>query len=676
MDGIDYRKLISLIEKNTKPSYTTYIFENGKPYPNVANLGGKVGDIAKQMRKGEYHGIAVELLEDLRPILTDRFVIRILNMLDKEDFITPITILDLTDTNQLFYILHEWFRSANTAYDDSLKSHVTEKYHEFDEWIHSVTHDPILGKVKIVAIGSNEKTGDSVVPAEWIGLEFDSGIEMQRAMNDLPNRLGKPPVTYAIIYSMFIQQEETLVEDVSNTKFQKIFYLRFENGKFITELKTKLYKKTYQYVQYGPVLIGFILDDILEVKEATGGPKEVGLLVSRLQKAIRRGRYGMKAMIETVDALNIAPNYNLPEHNFLRVSSAKQLVWRLFISILEDCRPYQPTDIEIGLLELILLVLITQKIQEYKFRPAVLKCIKLTAILTQFNDSEEDCFWLNHKRSLEIVEETPLTNSPYHNALSLAIMNLPMMSGDKRMLKQYYSVETTFEPFLRPTNINNILSGKNDTYHKEKVYKDIILSSYDMHVKTNIILYYQACRNSTMSTKEISGYIWDISSSFNIRKQRLGMIDDPLLKEIQQYYLDGSPGTKDEADFKPILADIFAEDDLTENVKRTSFILLFGKKYRAAGKEIVLAGSLSEPCRVKINNEWVFSSEEKYLNSFPKQIIQLNQIDPPFGYKWIKSKVIVNVVDGVPTIDDEIVDFFDGSSVIKSIRCCFQNQEP
>ncbi len=94
--------------------------------------------------------------------------------------------------------------------------------------------------------------------------------------------------------------------------------------------------------------------------------REVGILVSRLQKSIRRGRYGSKVLIETIESLNTSPNYNLPEHGFLRVSSCKQLVWRLFISILEDCRPYTPIN-ELGLLELLLLVLITQKLQEFKF---------------------------------------------------------------------------------------------------------------------------------------------------------------------------------------------------------------------------------------------------------------------------------------------------------------------
>src|SRR5690606_1041028 len=150
---------------------------------------------------------------------------------------------------------------------------------------------------------------------------------------------------------------------------------------------------------------------------------------------------------ETINSLHTAPNYNLPEHNFLRVSSAKQLVWRLFISILEDCRPYKPIY-ELSLLDLILLALITNKCLEFRFTKPVLELIMKTAILAQFNDEPTDLFnW----RVQEEAIETPINEkSNFHTALSLAISNIIMMSGDQRMLRKLYSYQGPLQTFKVP----------------------------------------------------------------------------------------------------------------------------------------------------------------------------------------------------------------------------------
>jgi hypothetical protein len=654
-----------------------YTYPDGKPYPNVANLGGKLGDIVKLMRGGEYSGIAVELLEDLRPILTDNFVIRILTMLKKEDYITPINILNLASLEQLFYILDQWGRSALEKDPGYFRALATKKFPAFDQWIKSVTHDPLLGKLRVAEIGFNEKTGDSVVPAEWIGREFESGYDMQEHMSELPHRLGKPPVTYAIIYSMWVQRQDGLMESIANTNVKTIFQLDLVNGQLKSEVKTSAPEgKIYSFVVYDTVAVAFKLDDILQPKGKIEGEhtqsklREVGLLVSRLQKAVRRGRFGSKAMVETVAALNESPNYNLPEHGFLRVSASKQLIWRLFISIMEDCRPYISTSSTVSLLDMILLVLITQKVQEYKFTAAVMKLILETALLAQFNDTPEDMFWLSEKRNLEVAVTTPLNlKSPYHSALSLALDYIPMMGGDRHMLGQYYSVTnptTLFKPF---TNLPTKLPSKTE------VYDDIVLSSYDMHVKTNIILYYQACAPIGMTTKQISGYIWDVSSKYNVRRDPPERKTDPLIIELQQYYLDQSVQNKVEEVNQEAKKPAFKLLNLeienvkpTDLAKRTSFLLIFGQKYRSNSREVVIAGTPEEPFRVKIQNEWTFSADLAYGRMFPTQDIDLRQLDPPFGYKWTQSKVHVKLVDGKPYINDKLVNFFDGGSIIESIK--------
>lgn len=669
MDSINYDILIKIVQESLKKSYEAHE-HHGKLVPNVANLGGKKGDIAKLERSGEYYGIAVKLLEDLRPILTGTFVIKILHMLKKEDYITPLECLKLTTLDQLQYILHKWFIKATTNYQNQLAG-FKKKYPEFDPWINSVTHDPLLGRIKIVEIGINQNTGDSVVPAEWMDKEFENGYELQKEMDKLETRLGKPPVTYAIIYSMIIQKNDTLIKNMNNISFQKIFYLDFDGRQFSSKISTKA-KKNYQFIQYGQILIGFHLDTILESKKSTSKNKEVGVLVSRLQKAIRRGRYGSKALLETIDDLNESPNYNLPEHNFLRVSSSKQLVWRLYISILEDCRPYQATY-EPSLLDIILLVLITNKMLEYKFTQPVLTAIKFLAVLAQYNDTSDDRYdWKN----LSVSQETPLISeseytSVYHNSLSLAINHLTMMAVDNIMLRKLYSSKILFEPFEIPPCLKNknwmkILSNKKYIEHDLDVYEDIILSSYDMHCKPHLILYYQACIPVSLTTKEIPNYIWNISSKHNVRSSKKKPKPDLLLRSIQKYFRKNMENTVKEISAKPqnyILSHMEPDD----NIRRTSFLVAFGTKYRFSGKDVILTGTLAQPARVKIDNEWTYYSDKQLLTGYPKRTVVLSDIDPPFGYKWKENKIITEIVNWKPVVNGKKIPFFDGSDLLEPI---------
>lgn len=647
MEEIDYGKLIRIVESSIKPSYQAYQIDS-KPEPNVANLGALSGQVAKLDRHGEYYGIGIEFLTDVKPLLTNLFVIRLLQMLKKEDYITPMAILNLTTQAQLQYILHYWFAIATTSYNNELFTNKT--FDIFNRWIRTVTHDPILTPIKVVDIGFNENTSQSVLPIEWIDRRFESGIQMQEEMSKLETRIGRPPVTYAIIYAMNIQKNDTYFTSIANTKAKNIIYLDLINNELKSTLvKVKNSRPSYEYVQYDSVLIGFKLKDILEPKTSTSNIKEVGLLVSRLQKAIRRGRYGSNALDETIEALNVSPNYNLPEHQFLRVSASKQMAWRLFIAILEDCRPFKPTT-ELGLSELLLLVLITQKILEYKFTPQVLYLIKQTALLAQYNDLPSDLVDLD---SIIPAETTTLTNNPFKNCLHLAINNIIMMSGDNMMLRQYYSMEKSFGPFIHPKKF----------LHNQLVYDDIVLSSYDMHNKTNIILYYQACSPIGLTTKQISSYIWDISSSWNIRSGKPRPPIDPLLLSIQQYYLLEPPIPSPVIFTEPPIINIKPGN----HAKRSSFLIAFGTKYKHQSTEIVIAGTSDTPARVKKNNEWTYSANPTFLNAYPSRQVILHSIDPPLGFKWTKPKVLTSIKNSIPMIDSKPIDFFDGSDLITSI---------
>ena len=132
MDEIDYAKLIKIAEKSTNKNFRARI-HNGHLVPSVANFGGKIGDVVKLERSGEYNGIGVELMENLKPLLTDHFIVRILTMLKKEDYMTPLHILNLSGLDQLQYILHKWFEVATTEYNNAFEP-LNKKYPVFDSW--------------------------------------------------------------------------------------------------------------------------------------------------------------------------------------------------------------------------------------------------------------------------------------------------------------------------------------------------------------------------------------------------------------------------------------------------------------------------------------------------------------------------------------------------------------
>ena len=650
MEDIDFDNLINILNTSTKKSFCAFVDSKNKPYPNLANFGAKSGTIAKLLRPGEYYGITVEILSKLRPLLTDYTIRKILTILLKEDYETPLKILELETLDELFYVLDTWFQLATTTYDNSIK-YSKSKFTNFDQWIRTVRSDPLPCKIKIIEIGQNLNTTESVIPADWIDLEFDSGAIMHSQMDELESRIAKPPVTYACIYSMTVQQKNDIITDISNRKFDHIFYLNITKDK----IKSKLTKHidttySYTYVQYGPILIGFVLSNILEQKSNTNANKEVGVLVSKLQKCIRRGGFGRSVLEETIDALNQCPNYNLPEHSFMRVSASKQLVWRLFISILEDCRPYEPVGSELSLLDLILLVLITQRCLEYKFKPKILKLIKLTAVLAQFNDTESDLFnW----RAKSETDSVSITKSNFHNAIYLALENVIMMRGDTLMLKKYYSAKNIFEPFDVPTTY----------YNNKKICADITLSSIDHHSKTFIILYYQACIPISLTTKEISSYIWNKSSSYNVRSGKEEPIPDPILRSIQLYlHTKSSIGTP-----IPISANIpVLKQKPNPIVARTSFLILFGQKYRHKSTDVVICGTPEFPIKTKVQNEWIESNDLAILNAYGTKTIDLNKVDPPIGFKWTKSRVQTSIRNGIPYIDKTKINFFDGSILLES----------
>jgi hypothetical protein len=648
MEDVNYDYLLNIVKKNTK-SHFVYNKEKDTNGKTIILLGAKSGDIAKLERNGEFYGIAVEILDPIKPLLTDVVITKVLKMLKKENYATVLEILHITSLEEIWYILHKWFTVAVNDYNFMLKKIVKKTFPDYDKWIETERTTPLHSRLIVRDIGYNSKTGHSVFPPEWIGKEFSNGTSLHSAMNKLESRIGKPPVTYAVIHTMHIQTSQQLITDITNNDYKYLFVIRIKKGVFSTTLQKP--EDGLNYVIYDKIIIGFKLTELFEDKNNSNNNREVSVLVSRLQKAIRRGKYASNILMETIDKLNESANYNLPEHGFMRVSASKQLIWRLFISTIEDCRPYKKDSNQIDLLDMICLTLITQKYTEYKFNKTLLKIIKNTALCICSSDTKNDIYdW----RKLENATKTTITKSDFHNSLHLALTYLPMMEGDRNMLSKYYSFKNDLKK----------LASNSEVLNKKSVYENVLYSSFDHHCKPTIILYYQACiKAGLMDTKLISRYIWDISSAYNVRTKSEYVVDNDLI-EIQKFFCNYKQNSYS---FEKIKISTNGKENIPYHISRTVFILLFGHKYKYSGKEVIICGDDVNYLKIKISNKWTETSNEKALNAFPSKTINLTKLDPPIGYKWKYDTVKIYIKNSIPYINDKPVKFFDGSMCISSV---------
>jgi hypothetical protein len=684
-------EIIDAIKNNTKESYKCSYYD-GRKSKNVANYGAQKGDIASILRKGEYNGLTIQFLENIKYLLNDKLIIKIIKLLNKEEFITCMNILNVDNVTKIYYILIKWLELNNIEHTIKIDQNELNnlensgELEELNEWVKMIDHSPINGKIKIINVGYNNKTGASVVPDEWLDKEFQNGYHLHTEMNKLDTRIGKPPVTFCCTYSsMILLKNDDIVESnnieqlIKAKKIVHLYIIKIKKNN-ITPV-SKYYNLTsnnidnisifnntndtnlYKFVRYGNLLIGFRYSELFNETPIYDKSIEVGVLASRLQKAIRRGRYGGKILKKTIIQLNKSPNYNLPEQQFIRVNASKQLVWRLFITILEDVRPYHNEN-EINFLELILLVLITQKITNLQFNNFMLNKIIKLGLLAQYNDKKKDSYKWNH------LEDTPISQIdnigqvgvPFIDSIILALHHVPMMHGDKNMLLKYLYYDEALEPFIIP---------KHFTYLPD-VNNEIIRASYDHHCKPYIILYYQACTDNILSTKNIPRYIWDISSRYNIRKHNT-QSHDILLSSIQDYLINNDMWNNE----------VFHENEITQGdieinfsiinkndkVKRTTFLILFGQKYKYKNNDIIIAGTEDEPIRIKLSNKWEYLNDIDMLNAYPPRKIYLKYLDPPFGYKWKYDIVNTEIIDGKFYVnpDGNEIKLFDGTDIIEAI---------
>lgn len=627
------QEIIEIIRKNIGNANKNYKAHK----TSLASLGGKVGDIFERSKGNDYFGLSVRLLGNVKPLLTVDNILHVIGLIDKQEYMKAIKFLDLDSMETLMSVLHRW---TIQVLGIKVKSYPLDKY--LEDWIKTIKSDPINVKIEVVNIGQNKKTNAPVVPKDWIGRIFDNASSMHLEMDKL--KTG-PSTTYAVTHSLtFVKVSKiiTKLPDVPHELFSTSHILDCPDTHFLCLGDNKF--------------IGFSMDMITDKRDKTVsykteyGPRieklSSGVLSSMLQKAIRRGSVDL--LCEVIPILNRKPNYVLPNMGYKNVSSSRQCTWRLFISSLEDVTYY--SNGELYLLDLILLTLIIQNNETYRFSDKIID--KICILGSQLCNT-------NYHTPYNSI---PQKGKKYcDEALIIALEHMNMMPGDRDMITKYLMLKDRF-PLTK--NIKN-----NDDIDIE----DVILSSFDHHCKPSIILVYQSL--VSMTTKDISTFIWDNSSSINYRK-KYEEVDIQLLRNVQELYWNGFPCREEITKVDTSPETILETDILSEGDKREVFLIFFGNTFKDGNTEYIISGNKEFPIRYKArDNIWKNSRSKKILQKFTNQTIPMKGMVAPKGYsfkykaqKYI-SKIVFNkgkykfiVCAGNKEIE---LPLFDGSPLLK-----------
>lgn len=714
---MDEKILWKIIRKKSKPSYQTVVDynKNKKPINNVANKGLKEGEIAVR-GAGEYNGFSIKALENIKPLLTDYRVSKAVKLLSQGNIQGASIVLRINDKVQaeglgfLYGVLKLWLeRNGIDIPNEYIKKANEIKSVETLEWLNLMTYSSIMGKFEIVNIGYG-KGGTPVVPESWLGRVFNNADELHKEMDTLEWRKGKPPVNYCCIYAMHIKKIkswESISEITSelNVRVGVTIFPKIENNKLINlNSDTYFFNKKKDYVDWlktlpknGKVLSSVLangepgerillccdIDKIIKKIPVYEKTKNVGLLVSTLQKLIRRGRGCSKILDDTLTKLWKSPNYNLPEQQFLRVSAGRQLTWRVYITALEDVQPFENdndnanNDINnktyLSMLDFACLATLANMYPDAQFTDIIFDHILYTTLLLQHNDKLGSKWNMLTVDLEEFTNDIINTNIPNDNSFlkscKLLSWYMPGRGGDHEMIARsfnYVNTKYKLKP-LEKLSMKQLLS-----FADEKIAHAGELAGYDMAPSPNILIQLQSSfpfipYDEKHTTKGLSGFIWNNSSSINIRLPVKELKNEEevkvlgILKKIQDNSLFSSYRLKiddiieNSRKFKNEIIEI--KHKIPDQVSRLGFLLLFGQKisinYQKKRYEIVVAGNEEEPCKVKIitkdKSEFLegyerFIAEIGYVEYISNNKIIIELPDPPKGYQWIwpdKSKLIL-----------------------------------
>lgn len=707
---------------------------------NIANFGIKKDGIATVERNGEYHGLSIQALDDVLPLFTNYRIAHAIKYLESGDIISAMNMLYVKNTHEMYYILFNWLKKYNFKITDAIQHNygkiILKEINKniLDQRLENDRATPIPCKLRIVDIGSS-KGHHSVVPDSWIGKEFKSGSDLHQHMDELEWRRDKPKVNYCCVYGMIINDTNVWITYETACKIYPTYgiiishesgkinakYYDFSSNKNIEMVDEKKYENWLKsnHIETYDILNGkkFIVachKKLLFNDETVYGKNEnnVGYLVSCIQKCIRRGSVCSTLLCKVIKQLNKSKPYNLPEHNYMRVSGTKQLLWRLFITTIEDSSIYKCNISSMFSLELIYALSVLCHIDSsLQLKDENIQILCHTALIIQSFKNH----WEWRKGNVKKISSTEIqkfTDDEISNAIKFAILHTPMMRGDNEMLTKSIDRIKTFEiPIIKnvsPDLIKEILKLSDD----EKEY-ECQCESYDMHCFPNIILLVQGStkKQRDKTTRDIPHIIWDYISRNNFRydiNYPESSVDNDIVsttREIQKYIFNN--GTKNidyvkhdtlDKTIIPIFSKLVKQSKsyIDENMdvfnKRTAFLLLFGKKMHmtSVGKfksvDVIVGGDINYPLKIKrvstknkyeyMVGEEKYEYERKFIETLDQPIkINLPNAIPSYEWKFDKSYVYIQIKidksDNINKINsfsfyvnDEKIDAFDGHKLM------------
>lgn len=730
INNIDENNIIKIIEQETKSSMRAIYDEDGSLAKTISNYGLQIGEMATRFG-AEYYGLSIKAIEEIRPILTDDRIIRAIRYLNSGDIQKAIGVLRLVEEvyehgmGFIYAVLKIWLNNNNIPVPDVyIKKAINIKDEKILRWINAFNWAPIEGKFEIVDIGHSK--GHSIVPESWLGKIFNNALELHEKMDKLDWRVGKPHVNFCAIYSMDITTRNIWNDKDSIMKINARIGITMNYNNDILESSIIIFGSKKEYINWLSTIdktISFMSLDLNtennteklivackpnQIIQKTPNyikKRNVGLLVSTLQKLIRRGSKCSKVLSDVLKELWQSPGYNLPEQQFLRVSAARQLTWRLFITSIEDVQAFHTNNPNyLTMNDIACLAIIANSIPDIQFNENIFNKILLTALAVQNIDKK----WTLLEHSTELQEEISLkeNNDQLLNAFTVLDYYMPLRQWDHLLIKFSYNAikKKLLKPvLLQNLNLNEFLDNANI-----KSGRIGLLAGMDMHPYPNLLILFQGSlpflpyNGSLHTTKQLWHFIWNNSSGINVRLEEQSITDPDkellnILKNIQSNLLN--PDRKFKMD--KIYTNLFiknnkvdnSDDQITSLTKRISFILIFGKKrshiYKNKRYDIIISGCMNdenskeyeEYCKVKV----VLKNESKYLEGNFKNEIELDFLNkftdtiesptPPPGYNWIwgdkksihiQSKIINKKANFY--VGDYEITPYDGSNVLIKLK--------
>jgi hypothetical protein len=512
-----------------------------------------------------------------------KFYLKIARLLGINDYVIESGISSRSIT---YYGLDTWleFNKFNLIFDKHYdKNEIdTDIQEKIGRHIKRERHHPISGRFKIISCGCNSKKKEPVVPIEWIGKTFGNGNDLHLQMDKLDSRKGEPPTMYCAISSMSLLEEKIWISskdftkkfcsnkkmvcyvvylnDMDSVQSNKLLNMNnlldlcdsinFEgfihignyedkntnkNTELWIGLDSDLINKKPEKISYAKIRDKVSKSIFLKKHIGSGS---VGYMSSLIQKCFRRGDFNSTLLETTLNRLNKSVPYNLPDHGFALVSGTRQMLWRSFISIIEDVKGYMvdhtSTSSAIDMRSLVLLASISNTDPSIQISEDGMNII--TNTMTTLQSYSELWDWRkyteenNPKILYNFLDPKQKDNdiNQIKDAICLSMVCMPMMSNDKKMLAKALSYVRDSKNCIE--EFSNICSTKNNITFPKHIDKTILgtcKGAMDMHCNPTMLITLQSMTNLDLNfdyfpeLQRLGAFIWNNVSRYNYRYNQI-----------------------------------------------------------------------------------------------------------------------------------------------------------